>query len=221
MSGTTMNDCWNQIGVRGDRSCEKLTTHIHCRNCEVYAGAARHSLQRAVGHDYREQWAHQLRQPQASADVRDRSGLAFRIGAEWLLLPTAMVVAVAPSAPSHKLPHRTNTGLAGIVNVGGTICPAVALDQVLGIDAQGQAAAARRHVFARLVVIAWDAQRYALPVADLHGIVRYAGAAVQAPAATINKGLQRYLEGVLAHEDMLIGVLDAQLLGHQLGRLLR
>ncbi|NEN98182.1 MAG: chemotaxis protein CheW, partial [Moorea sp. SIO3I7] len=25
------NDCWNQIGVTGDRSCPELKTFIHCR----------------------------------------------------------------------------------------------------------------------------------------------------------------------------------------------
>ena len=29
-------DCWNHIGVSGDRSCPELNTFIHCRNCPVY-----------------------------------------------------------------------------------------------------------------------------------------------------------------------------------------
>ena len=76
-------------------------------------------------------------------------------------------------------------------------------------------------MFARLVVIGWQNHHFALPVADLHGIVRYAGNAVQAPAATINKGVQHYLRGVLTHAGMHIGVLDAALIGDQLTRLLR
>jgi hypothetical protein len=26
----TLNDCWNQIGVMGDRTCGELKTVIHC-----------------------------------------------------------------------------------------------------------------------------------------------------------------------------------------------
>ncbi len=232
---TTMNDCWNRIGVAGDGSCPKLQQHIHCRNCEVYEGAARSSLQRPVDQAYRDHWAAQLRQPAAQADARDQSGLVFRIGAEWLMLPTAMVSSVAPLAPNHRLPHRASAGLAGIVNVSGTLHPAISLAAMLGIDSDGldkrgadragmdqqAGAAAGRHVFARLVVIRWHHQAFALPVADLHGIVRYASASVQTPAATINKGVQRYLAGVLTHADMHIGVLDAALIGDQLTRLLR
>ncbi len=36
----SVDDCWNRIGVRGDRSCPKLAEHIHCRNCPVHAAAA-------------------------------------------------------------------------------------------------------------------------------------------------------------------------------------
>ena len=221
VSEITLKDCWNQIGVAGDRSCDLLLQHVHCRNCDVYAGAARDSLQRPVAPGYREDWARQLRQPPEAEMVRDRSGLVFRIGAEWLMLPTGMVDSVAPSARPHTLPHRASGALAGIVNVGGTLLPAVALERLLGIDGHAITQAQQRHVFARLAVLRVEGQRFAVPVADLHGIVRYGEAKLQAPAATINKGLQRYLAGVLAHQDMMIGALDGQLIGHQLTQLLR
>ena len=35
-----VDDCWNRIGVFGDKSCPRLERHIHCRNCEVYGAAA-------------------------------------------------------------------------------------------------------------------------------------------------------------------------------------
>lgn len=183
----------------------------------------RHSLQRPVGQDYLDEWARILRQPEAAAEVLDQSGLAFRIGAEWLMLPTAMLDSVAPSAPSHALPHRRGGALAGIVNVGGAIVPAIALDLLLDIQRSAGAASTgvERHVFPRLVVARVDGQRFAMAVDDLDGIVRYPGSRLQAPAATINRGLQRYLAGVLPHGGMMIGVLDAELLGQQMGRLLR
>ncbi len=214
-------DCWNIIGVGGDQSCPKLVQHVHCRNCEVYAGAAQRSMQRAVVPGYREDWAEQLRQPESARVVHDSSGLVFRIGREWLLLPTRIVAAVAPLAPSHALPHRASATLAGIVNVGGALTPGVSLASLLGIDEQDAPARQGRHTFARLLVIVWEEQRFALPVADLHGIVRYASANLAAPAATMNKGLLRFLTGILTEGEMRIGVLDAPLIGHQLARLLR
>jgi chemotaxis-related protein WspD len=213
--------CWNRIGVSGDQSCARLEQHIHCRNCDVISDAAQRNLQRPVGPGYREQWAAILRQPQARRAASDRSALVFRVGCEWLALPTLAIGSVAPTARGHRLPHRANAGLLGIVNVGGRLTPMMSLGAVLGIDEQGGPAAPRRHVFARLLVLRWESQAFALPVADLHGIAHYAHADLALAPATINKGSGRFVTGVLALGDMRVGVLDAQLIGAQLTRLLR
>lgn len=214
-------DCWNRIGVAGDQSCPKLAQHIHCRNCEVYAGAAQRNLQRPVSGAYREHWAAQFRGARQEAARADSAVLAFRIGREWLALPAAIIDSVAPQGPGHRLPHRSGAGLLGVVNVGGKLLPSISLASLLGIDEADAPKASGRHTFARLVVLQWEDQSYALPVADLHGIVRYAASSMAAPAATINKGLVRFLSGVLGVDGLHIGVLDAPLVGHQIARLLR
>lgn len=216
-----LDDCWNGIGVGGDQSCPKLEQHIHCRNCEVYSGAAQRNLQRPVGAGYREHWADHFRQPEARVEATDQSALVFRIGREWLALPTRTIASVAPVAPGHRLPHRAGRGLLGIVNVGGKLTPSMSLGALFGIDEQDAPAAAGRHAFPRLLVMQWEGQAFALPVAELHGIARYAAAKLATPAATINRGLDRFLTGVLAHGAMQVGVLDAALVGHQLTGLLR
>lgn len=217
----TGEGCWNTIGVAGDMSCDKLAGHVHCRNCDVYSGAAQRSLQRPVGDTYRDEWAALLRQPAPAPAKTDAAGLAFRIGREWLALPAAMVSGVAPEAPVHRLPHRSGGALPGIVNVGGVLRPAVSLAALLGIDERDLPAEAGRHAFARLLVVEWAGQQFALPVADIEGIIRYATASLAAPAATINRGIVRYLSGVATHGTRHIGVLDAPLIGHQMTRLLR
>jgi len=216
-----VQDCWNVIGVNGDQSCDKLEQVVHCRNCEVYANAAQKNLQRPVGDNYKKEWAAHFRQAAVDTQQEDASCLVFRIGREWLSLPTRMFVAVAPIATPHRLPHRASRGLSGIVNVGGTLYPCMSLAELLGIDEREGEAATHRHTFARLLLTQWEDQAYALPVADLHGILRYTSSKVQAPAATINKGLSRFLTGVITHDDMRIGMLDEALIGYQLARTLR
>jgi chemotaxis-related protein WspD len=216
-----IDDCWNRIGVSGDQSCARLEQAVHCRNCDVYSDAAQRNLQRPVGDGYREQWAAHFRQPAAREAASDQSALVFRIGREWLALPTATIASVAPLAISHKLPHRPNPALLGIVSVGGKLTPSMSLGALLGVDEHEAPATLGRHVFARLLVMQWEGQSFALPVADLHGIARYPQASLAAPAATINKGLDRFLTGVLALGELRVGILDAALVGHQLTRLLR
>jgi chemotaxis-related protein WspD len=221
LEGPLLADCWNRIGVAGDQSCDKLARHVHCRNCEVYAGAAQRNLQRPVSDGYRDEWAGHFRLARQQRTRDDSAALVFRIGREWLALPAAVIDSVAPQAPGHRLPHRSGAGLLGVVNVGGKLLPSISLATLLGIDDADAPKAGGRHTFARLVVVQWEGQDFAVPVADLHGIMRYAAGGMTAPAATINKGLQRFLTGVLSEAGMHIGVLDAQLLGHQMARLLR
>jgi chemotaxis-related protein WspD len=216
-----IHDCWNRIGVSGDHSCEKLQQFVHCRNCDVYAGAAQRNLQRPVDAAYKEEWAAHFRKPADDSAQLDSSCLVFRIGREWLSLPTSAFLSVAPQAKPHRLPHRNARGLAGVVNVGGKLYPCIALGALLDIDEAETEVRTGRHTFARLLLVQWEGQPYALPVADLHGLLRYAAASVQTPAATINKGLSRYLTGVVSHDGMQIGCLDAGLLGYQLARTLR
>ena len=216
-----IEDCWNKIGVVGDQSCPKLVQHIHCRNCEVYASAAQQNLQRPVDAQYRRHWADSFRQAEQSADADASSALVFRVGHEWLALPTERFQLVAPAAAPHRLPHRDGGGLLGVVNVAGKLYPAVSLATVLGIDDSVVLAETGRHTFARLLVLDWEDQSYALPVADLHGIMRYGAADVRVPAATINKGLLRFLTGVVTRDERQVGCLDVPLLGHQLARALR
>lgn len=217
-----IDDCWNRIGVAGDQSCEQLAIHVHCRNCPVYAGAAQRYLQRPVGDDYKRAWASHFRRPDdAASDASDHSALVFRIGREWLALPTRLFLSVSPQANPHALPHRSGAALAGIVNLGGKLYPAIALGALLGIDALAQPPARARHTYERLLLMQSEQQAFALPVADLHGIVRHTADALRPPAATINKGLSHFLTGVIEYGDMRIGCLDSALLGRHLMRTLR
>ncbi|MGJ9420003.1 chemotaxis protein CheW [Massilia sp. CMS3.1] len=185
------------------------------------AGTARRILERPVDDAYRTHWADHLRQPRVAAEAPDASALVFRIGAEWLGVAAATVTSVAPLAPVHRVPHRGGAALLGVVNVGGRLVPAVSLGRLLGIDETRAEAVTGRHVFARLLVLDCAGQPCAIPVAELKGLVRYASAHLAAPAATINKGLERHLGGVLAHDSLLVGVLEPASLARHCAGLLR
>lgn len=216
-----IDDCWNRIGVAGDQSCPLLARHVHCRNCTVYADAAQRNLQRPVDAAYRREWSEHFRQPNAGAAAPDRAALVFRVGREWLALPAAHLVTIAPAARPHVLPHRNAAGLSGIVNVSGALYPCMSLADLLGIDDSDAPAAANRHIYPRLLVMRWRDQSFALAAAEVQGVLRYAASAAQPPAATINKGLRPFLSGVIAQDELRIGCLDAARLGEQLTRALR
>lgn len=215
------DDCWRRIGVAGDRSCAELERQVHCRNCGVYAAAAQRNLQRPVEQGYRDAWARALALPEPAPAFTDAAAMVFRIGAEWLAVPVALASSVAPPAPVHRLPHRANGALLGVVNVGGRVLPAVSLAALLGIDTAGVPAPDGRHVFERLLVLALASQCVALPVAEMHGILRHASKAMRAPAATLGHLPSPLLAGVIAGGAIEAGLLDGARLEQAIAGVLR
>ncbi|MEM9265122.1 MAG: chemotaxis protein CheW [Cyanobacteria bacterium P01_F01_bin.13] len=129
--------CWNQIGVSGDHSCPRLSTVVHCQNCPVYRQAGRGLLERPIPEDYASEWTTLLTQVRGQRQVSDQNTLSiniFRLGQEWLALPTRVIKQVLPTRPVHSIPHRSNKLLKGIVNVQGQLLLCVSLYELLGID---------------------------------------------------------------------------------------
>ena len=52
--------CWHRIGVSGDRSCPELASFVHCRNCPVFAAAARGFFDRPAPEGYLAEWTRWL-----------------------------------------------------------------------------------------------------------------------------------------------------------------
>jgi chemotaxis-related protein WspD len=139
-------DCWNRIGTSGDRSCPELNTHIHCRNCPVFASAARAFFDRPAPEGYLAEWTqwlasseelarHEAGETLAESD-RDRVGvLIFRLGREWLAFRTQTVAEVTVPRPVHRIPHRSNATLIGLVNLRGQLQLCVSLHGLLGVEA--------------------------------------------------------------------------------------
>ena len=134
MTGARIDDCWNRIGVRGDRSCPELVEHVHCRNCPVYSAGAADLLDAEVpaGH-LAERTAH-FAEPANAESGEMRSVVIFRVAAEWLALPTALVVEVANLLPIHSLPHRSNGAVLGVTSVRGELLVCMSLRQVVGAE---------------------------------------------------------------------------------------
>ena len=216
-----LDDCWNRIGIQGDQSCERLAQVLHCRNCPVYADAAQRLMQRRVPATYAQEWAERFSTPIPSERAGEHSVMVFRLGLEWLGLPTACLVRIVDQTTVHFLPHRSNAILSGIVNSGGKLTAQFSLAAMLSIDQQAEPDARHRHRYARLMILALGAHTVAVPVQELHGIARYRAADVVAAPATVNRGVARFLAGVTALETMQVGLLDAGLLERTVAEALR
>ncbi|MDF3936396.1 chemotaxis protein CheW [Pseudomonas citronellolis] len=162
--GEALDDCWNRIGVHGDKSCPQLLEHIHCRNCPVYASAAVRLLDRyALGRE-------EEQAPLAAEDApAGQAHLLFRIGEEWLALRTLALVEVAPACIVHSLPHQRSPVLLGVANVRGALVACLSLAELLGLSAAPAADDDGRRR-PRMLILACENGPILAPVDDVEGI---------------------------------------------------
>ncbi|ABY97004.1 TPA: chemotaxis protein CheW [Pseudomonas putida] len=161
-----IDDCWNRIGVHGDKQCPLLEQHVHCRNCEVYAAAATRLLDR-----YALMQDHQAAVAQPVEENTGRSVLLFRLGEEWLALATACLAEIAPLQAVHSLPHQRSRLLQGVANVRGALVPCLSLADLLGVQA-GTAEQRGGRAMPRMLILAAEGGPVVMAVEEIDGIHR-------------------------------------------------
>lgn len=161
-----IDDCWNRIGVHGDKQCPLLVRHIHCRNCDVYADAATRLLDR-----YAQVLHEQVDNHEAQEEGLGRSMLLFRLGEEWQALATACLAEIAPLQPVHSLPHQRSRVLQGVANVRGALVPCLSLVDLLGAPAEAATERGGR-AMPRMLILAADGGPVVVPVDEIDGIHR-------------------------------------------------
>src|SRR5262245_38897595 len=196
------DDCWNRIGVRGDRSCPELQALVHCHNCPVFAAAGRRFLDAPSPPGYLDEWRERLAAPPEEAAGDLVSALVFRVGEEWLALPIAVVVEVTGLRPLHRVPFRAGL-LAGLVNIRGELHLCVRLDQLLGL-ASADGAPARR----RLVVVRREAAGWVFPVDEVDRVHRFPTSDLTDVPATVGRAVARFSRGVFPWQGRAVGYLD-------------
>ncbi|WP_416422800.1 chemotaxis protein CheW [Pseudomonas sp. App30] len=201
--GEAIDDCWNRIGIHGDKSCPLLADHIHCRNCQVYAGAAvrlldRYSLARE---SVRGETLEELGQ------VASRSLVVFRLAEEWLALATRCLVEIAPVQPVHSLPHQRSRALQGVANVRGALVACLSLAELLGVDVSVSPQASAR-VMPRMLILAAAGGSVVVPVDEVDGIHRIDLADLDNASPAAGQAGKRFTESVLPFKGRSVRVLD-------------
>lgn len=219
-----LNDCWNRIGVFGDRSCEQLSTHVHCRNCPVYSAAGRSLLQRLPPDNYLAEWTTLLAEGQQtsgrsllSADgaaVRNERSLSlmvFRLAEELFALPVAVLLEVSAPYVVHSIPQRSNAVFRGLVNIRGEIMLVASLTALLGLADQNPANGAPTGS-RRMAVASSSSGRWVFPLDEVFGIHLFDHAAVRSAPLLNKQATTCYSSGVLQWRNRSVALLDPELI---------
>lgn len=201
--------CWKRIGIQGDKSCEELPRHSHCRNCPRFSQAAALLLDRdrPVDHDS----APVTAGAQAEGERGERGGeslMVFRLGGEWFALPTLALDEILRPRAVHSLPHRGHPGLLGLVNVRGELVICVSMAQLLLGTAQRAGALPDA---GRLIVVRHDKRRLAFPVDEVRHLRYHDAGDLSAVPATLARSSSGFTRGLLAWQGAQVGRLDEDL----------
>jgi len=200
-----IDDCWNRIGIHGDKSCPLLIEHIHCRNCAVYSAAATRLLDRyALQQDDRAPVSDTL-----EVEVKTRSLLMFRLGEEWLGLATRSLVEVAPQQAIHSLPHQRSRALLGVANVRGALVACLSLVELLGLE-PGNGVASGARVMPRMLIIAAHGGPVVVPVDEVDGIHAIDERILDAASQSGTQASAKYTRGVLQFKGRSLRWLDEE-----------
>jgi chemotaxis-related protein WspD len=199
-----IDDCWNRIGIHGDRSCPLLAEHIHCRNCAVYSAAATRLLDRySLAQEHRVQSS----STDAHRKIITRSILVFRLGEEWLGLPTRCLVEVAPLQAIHSLPHQRSRALLGVANVRGALVACLSLVELLGLESLPPETPSAR-IMPRLLIIAAQGGPVVVPVDEVDGIHPMDERELDSASQSGDHASAKFTRGVLHWKDRSLRLLD-------------
>lgn len=217
-SQPAVDDCWNRIGVFGDKRCERLERHIHCRNCEVYGAAAIALLDRYGSSLERD--ADDYGQGETQEPVGEqRSLLIFRLGEQWLAIATRCLAEVMPVSPIHSLPHRKSAGLLGVTNVRGTLVACLSLSELLDLETDDSRQNGQR-VIPRMLILESGSGPLVVPVDEVSGIQKIPLARISNAKQDDKRTISRFTAGVLQWRGQSITLLnDEQLLQNMIGSL--
>lgn len=201
--------CWNFIGIEGDRSCPQLSTHVHCRNCPVYAAAGRYLLERTTPEQYRHEWTQLLAESQteknpqmptyAVATTETLTVVIFRLQREWLALPAQVFKETTAPSVIHTLPHRNNQVLQGIINIRGELLLCVSLNHLLNIESSNTPLPVLSlMVHSRMVVIEKAGNAWVFPVDELYGLHRFHRQELRDAAKNMTQATQTYTKGLFS-----------------------
>lgn len=200
-------DCWNSIGVKGDRSCVELREVIHCHNCPVFADAARTFLDRPAPPGYLNEVTDTLSRASEARTPDSLSAVVFEVGEQMLAIDTVAVVEVTSPRSPHRVGHRSGRIFAGVVNIHGQLELCCSLGGLLQIEGAGQNSPAPR---ARMLLVEREGLRWSFAVDAVHGVHRFEAADISPVPATSQQDATSFMRHVLRSGERNVGYLDLE-----------
>lgn len=183
---------------------------------EQNARALMNLLDRPAPEGYLQEWHERVKRAPDEERRTLRPLLVFRIGPEWLALAVSAIAEITPDSPVHRVPHRTNEVLRGIVNVRGELHLAVSLRSLLGVEHGEAASKSTGRIYTRHIVMQREGERFVARVDEVIGVIPFEADAMEAIPVNVSKALATYSRGLYVWRDEKVAVLDDELIYHSI-----
>jgi chemotaxis-related protein WspD len=130
--------------------------------------------------------------------------LIFRLGEEWLAFRSQIIAEVTLPRLVHRVPHRSNSILAGLVNLRGQVQLCISLHGLLGVIAPASSS--------RLVVLRDPdrAETWAFAADEVLGVRRVSRSQWRSVPSTLINPAVGFSQAVLSWNGRSVGLLDEQ-----------
>lgn len=152
--------------------------------------------------------------PQALANTL--SVVIFRIGAEWLALPTAVIWQITDLRPIHSLPHRRD-GVLGLANVQGRLLVCLSLRHILRLHDSPEQEPDRQSAGGCLLITLQDGSATVYPVDEVHGVQRFNSGELM----ILSTAAPSYVTAVVSWQAKSVSLLEPQLISSTVKRSLK
>ena len=186
---------------------------------QLHWSAAAGLLDRDLPDGYLDEMTDIISTPRCVVESSIQSVVIFRLGLEWLALPTGIFQEVTERSRIHKLPHRLDGILSGLVNVRGELLLCVALDVLLGLSKSPEELREKdKQSKERLLVCNRGGDRLAFIVNEVHGVHRFHPRDQKDVPATVARAAATFTVGLLQWMDKTVGCLNDELLFYALNK---
>ena len=173
--------------------------------------AALRLLERKPDEAYLSNWTEVLAQPKTPLEKRGMTVIIFRLNMEWLAISSTVFCEVIHYKKIHRIPHRTNAILMGLVNYQGMLKLCVNMHNFLTIESEKTVQPlCSKKKFPRMVSIEKEQEQWIFPVDEVHGIFHLDSNHLQNVPVTVKKSKASYLGGMIEWNDISVGYIDEE-----------
>lgn len=182
--------------------------------------AAQQLFERVPPSDYIDEWTQTLREPLKEELKGDLSVLVFRIGCEWLAIPTSFLKEVTYRRTVHQIPHCNRPILKGIANINGELQVVFDLGALLGLEFILQDSSQQTFSYQknRMIAVLKDKEEWVFPVDEIEGIFKWSSFLLADSPFNPQNPRPHYLKGIMNNGKKQMGLLDVELLFSSLKR---